>query len=538
MVAEKSSAGSPLRWGAGSLLAGLLGFFATYTLHRPPKEAPAAAPSTPASPVRHSRPVPADSSTAGRSATAGLSASSPNLKSNDTADSLLALGDHDLYGRLALWLLDAPADEMAAFWENYRSRPGRDSWVTDLLFSQWTRLDPQGAIAAAAGTGSEGIPWWAWAMNDPMAALAAVKGNSPGMAAFVMRAIGQFHPEIAQRVLAENPELDGPNGLQGIAHGIARDDPEAAMEFMRLHGINYDTDSLERWTRLDPKAAFEWLKQNLRSTFYDPNREALVNVLKRQHPELLTELAASTPPGSLRRQLEAAAFSHLLEEKPEEALAQARASESPRLTAERLAEVGRSLVKDNPQKALELFNEMLQTCPDATQHTLYTRMPDGTANSIGRPVAGVSELIDGLLGWDPQALMAAAMAGNRPASPSGEGDGDAPAGEDARTADFVGRAWLMQDTAGFSAWLDQQEAGPARDRATLMLGSKLTETGDYAAAASRLPDITDATGQQNLAMSFFPQWIRSEPAAAAAWLEKTDLPEETRQRLTPYLQQP
>ena len=71
-------------------------------------------------------------------------------------------------------MLDASEEDIATFWELYvredRARSVRNEGarsIIDLVFIQWTRLNPLAATAAAEGTKFEEFAWWAWGVSRP-----------------------------------------------------------------------------------------------------------------------------------------------------------------------------------------------------------------------------------------------------------------------------------------------------------------------------------------------------------------------------------
>jgi hypothetical protein len=491
--------------------AALIGFFAGFAAHRPletPSEGKTA---------RISSPARKSSGTAAAIVSAAKAA--PVMKSTDTPDTLLALDDAgQLYAKLALWQLDAPESELAAFWASYRTREKRDTEVLDLLFSQWTRKNPQAAIEAAKGSDHEGIPWWAWAINDPNAAIAAARGASKEMAGFVMRAIGQFHPDRALRVLAENPGFAQWNGIEGIANGLTRNDPLAALEFQKAHDRMHDSKAMEKLTRDDPQAALEWLRdQSGRDDSY--SEQAFLRTLERETPEMLAELAASAPSGDLKWKLERAAFRHLAEGNPTEALSQARSAASSRLAAERLAVVGRAMVERDPQGALDVFQELFKACPDATDRTLWTRYPNGASGGSGT-IDGVREFINGLVAIDPQAVMAAA-------SPQNDSNRS--------ITGSISRAWAEQDLNGFGKWVDGQQPGPAYDQGAVIMSEQLAAQEDFSEALDWATRVTSPDRRLSPATQVFQNWLHRDREAAMGWYGKAELPEDLRKNLELYL---
>ncbi len=476
---------------------------------------------SPASPLRHAG-VDSPRAAAGQQAPPAAS-NRARLTSAETVDSLLAIRNpQDLYARLALWQLDAPVTDLAAFWDEYRrlDKAQRDSEVIDLLFSQWTRTDPAGAVAAAKGSGHEGIPWWAWAINDPDAAVAAARNASKEMAGFVMRAIGQFHPEIARQVLEENPGFGEWNGIEGIIRGLARTDPLAALDFQRTHDQIWDTKAIEALARDDPHLALEWLRKQLRGG-NSPTEDAFLRTLRRENPEMLAELAASLPAGGMKRKFEKQAFDYMVETNPEEALKQARAATSPRIQAERLAMVGAKLADQDPQAALAVFSELFKTCPNAANRIVWVQTPHGSSGS-GSPIDGLQPFIDRLVATDPiAALTAATDAVATPHSNGGSADPSA----------LVAGSWAQQDTNGFTRWLDAQPPGPATDRSIGVASDTFARQERFEDAISWGMRISEENQRWYNIERSFSRWIYSDRQAALKWLDQADLPDKTLQSI-------
>lgn len=439
------------------------------------------------------------------------------MKSTETPESLLALDDEGrLYAKLALWQLDATESELATFWAGYRTREKRDMQVMDLLFSQWTRLDPQAAIDAAKGTDHEGIPWWAWAINDPNAAIAAAREAPSEMAGYVMRAIGQFHPDRARMLLEENPRFAQWNAIEGIANGLTRDDPVAALEFQKAHDRMYDSKAMEKLTRDDPQAALEWLRsQSGRDDYYF--EQAFLRTLERETPEKLAALAASAPSGELKWKLESAAFRHLAGENPAEALAQARAATSPRIAAERFAVIGREMVEQDPQGALNIFQELFKACPDPIHRPMWTHFPGGASGGSGM-INGMQEFIVGLVASDPEATMAAASSQ-----------------ANSNISGAVSRAWAEHDLVEFGKWVDGQQPGPAYDEGAVVMTQSLASQGEFGNAMDWATRLSSPEKCLSPVSSVFQNWLHKDRDAAMDWYGNSDLPEDLRKNLERYL---
>lgn len=504
-------------------VAAALGFLAGFAAQRPKETPPVVATPENTPPPRPKRQAPA-----GPAADSAPTPPPVGMKSADTLDELLAIHDaEDLYARLALWQLDAPEANLAAFWAAYRKRDNRDTGLIDLIFSQWTKTNPLAAIEAAKGSGHDGIPWWAWAINDPDAAIAAVRGASTEMSGFVMRAIGQFHPKRSMQVLEENPGFAEWNGIEGILNGLTRTDPEAALAFQRKHGRMHDTEAIEKLTREDPHAAMEWLRANPHGDD-SYSGDAFLRILERETPEMLAELAAACPSGEFKWKLESAAFRHLAETNPAEALAQARATTSPRIAAERLAVIGKGLTESDPGKALEIFGELFKACPDAGNRQSWTHYPNGSSGNSGS-VDGLQPFIDGLVASDPLAAMDAAAQGADVAT--------LQRGMDTSALATVARTWAQQDLEGFGGWVEAQEPGPLQDHGATILIGGLSEMGEFARALDWSAQMSDDFYRRSATQNTFSTWQSRDKAAAHQWLEQAQLPDDLRKELEPYIRE-
>lgn len=445
-----------------------------------------------------------------------------NLKSTDTLDDLLALGDRELYGRLALWLLDATTADLARFWTAYQAKRQPDTWVADLLFARWTQLDPDDALRAA-GKDRQNIVWWAWAINDPATAVARVAGLGPDLMGSVLRAIGQFHPELLAKVMAAHPEFVTGQAIEGVAKGLFREDPETALEFLRQHRQLFDdTKLLREWAHDDPKAAFAWMQKQLGGYQATSQLTTLIDTLERENPAMLRELASEQPPGKLRRQMDAAIFRNLLDTDPAAALAQARVIESPRLAAERLADAARRMLAKDPEQSYALFTELLDKCPTALNHQDWTRYPNGGTGNNG-PLEGVRELTDEMLGNDPRRVMAVLDAGvPELMKHAWEYDGPAAA---------VAAQWAQRDLEGFTGWLDELQPGEAQNSGTAIVVGQLTQRQAFPEAAQRAAKVADESLRNNLVSTVAQSWVRQDRAAAVAWLDQLELPDQVRQNI-------
>ncbi len=459
-------------------------------------------------------------------------------RSTDTLESLAALDGDALYARLALWLIDASEPEIAAYWTAVSDKPGRANDITDLIFINWTRLDPQAAIAAVAGTDSEHFAWWAWACHDPKAALAAAIAANPDRVISVAWGIGEFHPDWLREHFDQIPESARNTAMGGMTKWDDTDKPAEILDFLKQHGQGgqgFNARIFNTLVRKDPWAAYQWLQNNTATvtTNYgsaESVMQQLVKSMGETQPDALARLAAQTPSGEAKRKMEAVLFDNLLKNDPDAALEQASATEAPRVAALRLAAVGLSLLKADPDKALELTQKLFATCPDALDNMTWIRYSNnGTSGSGGR-VQEVNDLLTGLMEQNPAKVLDAFLpdtqSGAALTSRDRFGFGKDPFSS-------LSSMWAEQDLAAYTTWVNQQGDPTIRDRAAGTVINKLLGQQHYAEAAEWA--MSSENLQSATITNVVSNWVQSNPEAAATWLESAKLPADRKADLQRYL---
>lgn len=453
-------------------------------------------------------------------------------KSADTVESLLQLNRGPLYARLGLWLLDASEEEMSAFWDGYHTREDPNDTIKDLLFTQWGKKNAAGMLEAAKRTGHEVPAMWSWAMSDPQGMLAYIDGKSDMMRNYGLRGLAYFHPELAEEMLAKDPKLKDTFHIYEMAEQLSGGDPEKELEFLgKFPGYEYmSRGALKKWAAQDPHRAFDWLKQ--RGTTDDSGlRKVFLETLKEEQPEVLASLAADLPSGSERREIEAAAFSHLAKTDPEKAAQEARSIEVPRLAAERFAELGKSMVAEQPEQALALLEELFEKCPDATIRRSWVQYPAGGGGG-GLGVTGVSEFLTKLTSWDPGRTLETVMnlesqSMTADQTPFYHGRNSGP--------DQVAGQWARQDLDGLTTWTEGQDDPELRDMGALAVAYQLQQQRDYEGAAEWANSLSQENQRQSSLASTFSNWASHDRESARQWLDQAELPKQTRQSLQRYL---
>ncbi len=441
-------------------------------------------------------------------------------RSTDTLESLAALDDANLSARLALWLVDASAADIAVFWKGRAARNSRRDVVTDLVFLNWTRLDPHAAIAAAEGSPDAENAWRAWACNDPAAALAAAIAAGPDQARAAASGIGEFHPAWLRQHFQEIPE-DARYSAH-ISLGKWGDSGNLAemIRFSEENGQDLDAASFDSLVRSDPSAAFAWAMKNTKPGSYSDLIDRFASQLAEQDTDELARLAALTPAGSARRKMDAALFAHLLKTDPAAAIEQAKSADIPRVAAERFAAVGLSVVKTNPGQAFELAKSLLEKCPDALRVMNMIQKPTGSGGGSGTSVPGVKALMDGLFASDPARLMDLV-------TPAGKRDLYNSYGFENYSDE-----WVNRDVTAFSDWVQQQADPAVRLAGVEKVIGQLQVDGAYHDAAGWAMDLPAENGKRFYSVNTVAEnWARKDPAAAMEWLEAADLPAHEKARI-------
>ncbi len=461
--------------------------------------------SSPARPTVAAKPVPARAP----DATAALPAA---LHSQDSAETLLTLDEPTLYGCLALWLLDTGEPEISAFWQNYRQRKTPDHKITHLIFFHWTRVNPQAAVAAVGI--EDDRPWRAWAINDPDAALAAAADSTHLQT--VMNAIAEFHPKWLRTHFDQLPDASKTAAISALRSFADTSDPMTFLEFARKCGDEEMVGSAFRaLATKDPLAAWDWIGQNpaLVTQTFGGNGGAMEHLIQTMKPwqmKDLERLAALTPPGDLKRKIEAKIFEQLVTTDPEAALAEAKATKAPRIAAQRLAEVGKSFIDSNPEKAFETAAALFAICPGAADRPLLITYPGCERDTVEDGLSSETyRLLAGLSAKDPARTLEMILPGTPQPNESG-------------MFSYLTNTWAQRDLPTYTGWVNQQTDPLVREPAARLIVSQLARKQQYGGALDWA--MTLNAPQNSRPDSIYQNWNASHPQEAQAWLKSAKLP--------------
>jgi AcrR family transcriptional regulator len=440
------------------------------------------------------------------------------VRTTDTLDTLTAPDADPLYSRLALWMMDASEQDIAAYWESVRDQKDRPNQITDLVFINWTRLNPRGAIAAVAGTKNEHYAWWAWACHEPQEALTAALAANPDRVNNVAWGLGEFQAEWLRAHWDQIPEAARNNAIRGMTKWDDTDKPLEVLEFLKKQDAPFNQGIFSTLIRKDPYAALDWMQENQAtiSRYYGDKESVmkeLVETMARSQPDSLQRLADQTPSGELKRKMEAALFDNLVLTDPDAALEQAKSTKAPAIATQRLATVGMNWVESDPDKAFEVAAALFKTNPNAMSVETTIEGPDSVSSWHYSNNNTVEELVTALMTKDPARTMELQEPDSQPFG-------------------RVANIWAELDVVSYTHWVNQQADPETRDKAASVLVNQLIEEEQFTDAAEWA--MSSKTARENL-INLIHQWNQSDPAEAKKWLETTNLTESERANLERFL---
>ena len=489
----------------------IVGFLCGFVAHRVASSGDG--PEDPATAQNNKTPAPGTASKHLSTPTATRPAPPPGPP--ESLEAILAPGAAISYRHLALWLFQATPEDIAAYWQAHTADPKRRRDITDLVMLAWTRVDPQGATAAVAGTKFEEFAWWAWAAHDPKTALDTAMATRPERVGNVAWGIGEFHPAWLRKHFDEIPESARQMALQGLFKWGETGDPLATLEFLKQHGTSPPRRILRHFVARDPLGAYDWFKENKpESPFSDflpwNSMGLLQNILAETHPEVLEQLAGQLPSGTEKLHLEEVVYKRLLAEDPEAAAEQALATEAQETATDRIATVACQIARTDPRRAFELARELFARNPDAFWERRKIYGPGEILKETASSRDGVQRLLYRLCEIDPTEAV-------RVATPT---PGDSRWPENSALS-YVFRTWARNNCDQLEAWTREAPLETRKQAATALAGGFLSN-GRFEDAARWVPESNNPKGY---AASLVHSWKTANPQQAREWIEQADLPE-------------
>lgn len=449
----------------------------------------------------------------------------PTARSTDSMADLLALPENVLFSRLALWLIDAEEEEIASLWKELVKRGGIDFPINQLVFVVWTKLNPTAAIQAVAGTNHAEAAWWGWASHSPEAALAAaLEDDDSSNIMTVMEALGECHPAFVLANFDQWTGLDREYALWGLEALGEGGDPREILDFLLERGSEGSEAMLRRLVRDDPREALHWAREADDRISPGPfggegNNQvlAVAEHLERLHPELLREMRDAQPEGVVRRAMDRFLFERLAREDIDSAIEMARKTKGPRIAIERWGKIGLALVDSEPQRAMEVWEEMMKDAPHVFTYGNEVHYPGGSSGR-GYSSEDIPKLAERLLQVDPARLLA-----TRPEGKSQWGDDWSE----------LASAWAWTDVDGFKEYVTTNREDGRRSEYERILLGQLTGRGRMNEA------LEYAQGMEDRGVSALPgvieQWKQFAWEDAKSWVEEAELTPEQRERLLPIV---
>lgn len=286
-------------------------------------------------------------------------------------------------------------------------------------------------------------------------------------------------------------------------------DPLASLEFAQKCG-NEELlgTSFRALVGTDAMAAWDWLDQNpsLATKTFRSRAGAMESLIQAMTPSQMKDLeriAALTPPGELKRQIETKLFTHLVTTDPEAALAEAKATKAPRIAAQRLAAVGKTFIHSDPEKAFKTAEALFSTCPGAADPMIQMTYPGGGETVSDDCSRETYHLLAGLSAKDPARTLEMILPGT-------------PDPEESWTFSFLTDTWAERDLVAYTGWVNAQTNPLVREPAARRVVSRLARKQQYGEALDWAMSLK--TPQNSRPDSTYREWRKSNPQAAQAIL--------------------
>lgn len=430
--------------------------------------------------------------------------------SSDTAADLHALSTADLYDRLALFLLTAKPGDFPIFYEEFKTRPNRSDDLNGLLFINWTRLDPEAAIAATRGTDDFRYTYWAWACHDPGKALATAIERNEGIEN-AASGIGEFHPAWLKKNWNLIPKNQRINALQGLTKWPDTQNPEDTLRtFMAMGSYSLLTDekTLLALARQDPVKAYQFFQEtsaNLGSDFTEKILDSLLNTLSLHEPSLLGEIAAASKSPVDKNKIQLAQFESLLRQTPESAKAMIESTPKSILKEDLSISYANHLLSTDPEKGFEYGVDFLKNDHDSSGRVSMIRHENGQSFR-GHSYEAPAELISNLIRQNPSALLNEFIP-----DPNSKGGYN--------TFRNASSRWAHHDLDAYAEWVQGHQDNPvAYQNGVTDIVSNLKDRGEFEAGMEWAQSVpTKERGSDYQIKSLFKSWSRRHPEAATAW---------------------
>lgn len=401
----------------------------------------------------------------------------------------------------ALWLSDADAREIAAWYPALLAEKPVDGQLLDLLMVRWMELDPRAALGAVKGReDEERRAWWSWGLVDPEAAIRECEARNAGYQTWIMRGAAFVNPRLAVRLMEEHPAMKFPGVEDSIRLGLQNGSWQDALDY------SYSPRVLRQWAQDDPERAFDWALDHAREV--EASNEGggtslWATLVAELDAAQVKEKLATLPPGGLREMMEMALLRKTLDQDVEAALAMAKEQANPDYRSRMLVEIGTALGPRDSGRSLELFREFVNGgMAKLEMEVIYPE------SSPSLRMHSMSPWLDYLVKHDGPAAMEIARA----AGPGPEGWENQVAG-----------SWAAADFPGYKSWAAELPEGPANDRhfqsitRELMVIKGDEEPGPAYQEALQWSGRLSSEEGDHYSLAVIRNWIEADGASAQAY---------------------
>jgi RNA polymerase sigma factor (sigma-70 family) len=409
------------------------------------------------------------------------------------------------------WIETDPAAAIA-WWQQQPGGVDHD-YEGDYVVNQLTRSDPEAALQVLLGMKVEAMDsggfmslFMKWGENDPAGAVAALAELPAGP----LRNNATW--ELAAGWAAEDPQAEiawaqtlpqGDEREKNVGRGIEElSHSNLAEAIADINSLPSEerTVAIENVMQSDANAGPEAMWAVAQQVTDASNRDSAIDVM-------LSSEAQSNPQETLK----------WLESVPPEA----------GNTTQWMQSFAGDWARYDPAKAMAGAANV----PEGPQRDAYVA---GLLNGVTHSVPVQAEGLVASLPADQQAeaanKVAAAVAAQNPAA-AAQWMATLPDGTvTAETVNTLMDQWADNDPAAAGQWIANLPTGTMQDGAAAKYVNDAAN--DYPAAAAQVAaDIGDAEKRAAAETTTAAAWLKKDPAAAEAWLAKTDLPDSTKQEL-------
>jgi hypothetical protein len=421
-------------------------------------------------------------------ASLGEAGGTPDLEQVMQTDGL------ERYAAISRYLLNASGDECRDLYNAMEAQGELDHYFWDMIFLRWAEVDPLSAVKFGKKTSAA---MWAWAKNDPDAALEYGLVHNQGSE--VLRAISQDDAAKGIELLRKYPQLATRTVWEGVIGGLESANPQAAVEFALDHNVSM-YNSMKNWAVNDPEGALDFALDQK-----DPERrmkslEQVLDKISENNPARAFAVIEDLPMGKIREDLRNRILAVSVETDPDITIESVRAVASPRERREALRYMTSKIVHSDPDRALELLAES-RTESGGIDGDIVS--PIGAALARTRPEAALRFCQD---------------------SPNDRKTGS--------MAQQVASHWVKEDPMVASKWIRDQPAGEARDMMVRGVVDGLANgpEPDFSSAAIWANSLNpEGGGQWGELRSVMDRWLKVDREAALRELSSEWMPAEARE---------